>query len=370
MNLEKPTLLCLDDEINNLDALERIFRKKYNVLKALTPLQAFNYLDQYENLPVIISDQRMPEITGVEFLEKSITTHPDTIRILLTGYTDVESVIESVNKAQIYRYLTKPWDTNDLLKTVDEAYEKFLLKNELKFKNEKLTAALNELQNLDKAKSQFMILINHELKTPLTSIISFSSLLKETVLSEEQNLFTDRINKSSDKLKKIIDDALLIVKGEVGLIQIQESQFDLNSVVHNLPLEISQNLKVKNQKIISFINLSNITTDQNLLTTAIHRALHNATKFGIASSEIIFKVDPVEIQSQQKIKISITNQGPHIAENILNKILKPFQLDENVMNHSVGMGLGLTICQTLIKALGGAINILNTENGVVVEFIL
>ena len=128
MNLEtdKPYLLCLDDEPDNLDALERIFRKNYSVLKATTPEQAFSILDNYPALSVIISDQRMPLITGVEFLEKSITSHPDTIRILLTGYTDIESVIDAVNKGQIYRYLTKPWDPVDLIHTVDQAAEKFL----------------------------------------------------------------------------------------------------------------------------------------------------------------------------------------------------------------------------------------------------
>lgn len=366
MNQEKPALLCLDDEINNLDALERIFRKKYNVLKALTPLEAFNFLDQYKDLPVIISDQRMPEITGVEFLEKSITTHPDTIRILLTGYTDIESVIESVNKGQIYRYLTKPWDTTDLLNTVNQAYEKYNLKNELKVKNQRLSEALSELQNLDKAKSQFMILINHELKTPLTSIISFSSLLKETVLSEEQNLFTDRIIKSSDKLKKIIDDVLLIVKGEVGSIPVNEDFVDFNLILKNLPVEITTNMNTKNQKIVTDFEAAQIHTDYNLISTAIYRAIHNATKFGAAQSDITLSTQ----KTDSEFTISITNQGANISESVLNKILKPFQLDENVMNHSVGMGLGLTICQTLVKAIKGRLAIRNLPNGVTVEFIL
>lgn len=366
MSTEKPALLCLDDEVNNLDALERIFRKKYNVLKALTPLEAFNFLDQYQELPIIISDQRMPEITGVEFLEKSITTHPDTVRILLTGYTDIESVIESVNKGQIYRYLTKPWDTTDLLNTVDQALEKYLLKSELKIKNQKLSEALNELQTLDKAKSQFMILINHELKTPLTSIISFSSLLKETLLSEEQNLFTERIIKSSDKLKRIIDDVLLIVKGEMDTIPVNYEMTNLNTVVKNIPAEMTANMKLKNQNLVLKMDLQQIKTDQNLISTAIYRAIHNAIKFGSMNSQITLAT----FKDKDKIVISITNEGSHISENVVKKILKPFQLDENVMNHSMGMGLGLTICQTLIKTLKGQLAIRNLENGVSVDFLL
>ncbi len=360
----KPFLLCLDDEIDNLDALERIFRKKYTVLKALTPKEAFDHLDQHPNLAVIISDQRMPQITGVEFLEKSITTHPETVRILLTGYTDIDSVIGAVNQAQIYRYLTKPWDPVDLQNTVDQALERYLLREELKIKNIELENALFELKNLDHAKSQFMILINHELKTPLTSILSFAGLLKETVLSDEQNLFTDRITKSSEKLKNIIDDVLFIVKGEVGLIPIRNEAFKIESIFLEIPSEISASLKTKNQTLRFDLQKTDMISDPYLVKTALMRALHNATKFGKAHSDIKIK----SLCEKNEIIVIIQNQGPQISQNILDKLLKPFMLDENMMNHSVGMGLGLTICQTLMKALHGRLAINNQDNGVSTEF--
>ncbi len=368
MNLvtEKPYLLCLDDEPSNLDALERIFRKNYSVLKAVTPEEAFQFLDQYPVLPVIISDQRMPLITGVEFLEKSIATHPDTVRILLTGYTDIESVISAVNKGQIYRYLTKPWDPVDLTSTVDQAAEKYLLKNELKEKNKDLEKALSELQSLDKAKNQFMILINHELKTPLTTILSFAGLLKETTLSDEQKLFTDRIIKSSDKLKSIVEDVLLIVKGEVGLISRKIDRFNTSSLLKNIPSEITASLNIKSQTVRLITDLDSFEVDPVLTQMAFNRALHNAAKFGIAQSEILIKIDK---QASGQPSLVIENKGPAISAAVIEKIMKPFMLDENIMNHSIGMGLGLTICQTLMKAQGGQLKVLNIESGVRVELL-
>ena len=362
---EKPFLLCLDDEIDNLDALERIFRKKYNVLKALTPKEAFDHLDQHPQMSVIISDQRMPQITGVEFLEKSIATHPDTVRILLTGYTDIDSVISAVNQGQIYRYLTKPWDPVDLQNTVDQACEKYLLRQELKIKNFELQQALNELRNLDQAKSQFMILINHELKTPLTSIISFTGLLKETVLSDEQNLFTDRITKSSEKLKNIVDDVLFIVKGEIGMIPVKFEKLKIENLFLQLPPEIASSLKNKNQNLKFDLQKLEINSDPHLLKIAIIRALQNATKFGRSHTDITIQA---AFDENSNLVLKIKNQGPQISQNILEKLLKPFMLDENVMNHSVGMGLGLTICQTLVKALAGQLKIINEPDGVSVEF--
>jgi two-component system sensor histidine kinase/response regulator len=211
----KHTILCVDDERDNVEALERIFRRKYNVLKATSGKEALEILDS-NTVSLIISDQRMPHMTGVEFLSQSLRTHPEAVRILLTGYTDVESVIAAINSGQIYRYVTKPWDPRELEVAVDRAIERFEMAQELKQKNKELEKALNELKSLDEAKSHFMILINHELKTPLTTLISYLDLLKETKLSEEQQLFLKRVVGSTDRLKEIVFDVLEFVAAETG----------------------------------------------------------------------------------------------------------------------------------------------------------
>src|SRR5690606_10482956 len=106
----KHNILIVDDEADNVDALERLFRKKYQVLKATSAIEALTQLKSHE-VAVIISDQRMPKMTGVQFLSESIKLQPDAIRMLLTGYTDIESAIEAINSGGVYRYITKPWDS-------------------------------------------------------------------------------------------------------------------------------------------------------------------------------------------------------------------------------------------------------------------
>lgn len=362
---QKPKILCLDDESDNLDALERIFRKKFTVLKATSAKAAFEMLDNSPDIGVIVSDQRMPVITGVEFLQKSIVSHPNTTRILLTGYTDISSVIEAVNKGEIYRYLTKPWDPVDLLNTVSQGYEKYVLQSELKNKNQELERALEELKSLDKVKNQFMILINHELKTPLTAVLSFAALLKETTLTEEQNLFTDRILKSADKLKNIVDDVLLIVKGEVGMIPVKMSQVKTDWFMGNISPEVAQSIKDKSQSLKFNSNLEHIQVDSKLTQMAFNRALHNATKFGLAESEIVVMVHS---EPGHQAVINISNKGPKISEQLIEKIMKPFQMDENIMNHSVGLGLGLSICNTLLKSQNAYLRVQNLNDGVMVSF--
>ena len=365
--LAKPKILCVDDEIDNLDALERIFRKTYQVFKAISAKEATLTLKNHLDIGVIISDQRMPIISGVEFLEGTVNTHPESTRILLTGYTDIDSVITAINKGQIFRYITKPWDTADLMNTVDRAYEKYQLRQDLRKKNEDLQSALQELQTLDKTKSQFMILINHELKTPLTAILSFAGLLKETVLTEEQRLFVDRINKSSEKLKSIIDDVLLIVKGEMGLIKVIKEKSSSEFFFKNWPADFNASMKSKNQTLALALTATHFNSDPQLLKTVIQRALHNATKFGLANSTITLAIFD---NTDGRTQIDIFNEGPNINESLIEKIYKPFTLDENVMNHSVGMGLGLTICQTLIRSMNGNMVIKNEDRGVKISFIL
>ena len=120
LNKIKHTIMCVDDEIDNVEALERIFRKKYTVLKATSADEGLKLL-KINKVSLIIADQRMPIKTGVEFLKESIALYPDAVRILLTGYTDVDSIIAAINSGEVYRYITKPWDPADLALTIDKA---------------------------------------------------------------------------------------------------------------------------------------------------------------------------------------------------------------------------------------------------------
>ncbi|NMM27629.1 MAG: response regulator [Glaciimonas sp.] len=143
------TLLCVDDEPNILSALRRLFRAKgYRVLVAESGHAGLQVLAT-EAVDLVISDMRMPEMDGAHFLELVRTRWPDTIRILLTGYADVSSIIEAINRGEIYRYITKPWDDNDMLLVVRDALERKVLQNE-KLRLEELTQRQNnELKALN-----------------------------------------------------------------------------------------------------------------------------------------------------------------------------------------------------------------------------
>ena len=124
-SLKKPRMLVVDDEPDNLDLLYRTFRREYQVLRAESGVQALEVLQNEGEVAVIISDQRMPEMTGTEFLSKTVPEFPDTVRIILTGFTDVEDLVQAINAGQVYRYITKPWDPDELKAVVQRATDTY-----------------------------------------------------------------------------------------------------------------------------------------------------------------------------------------------------------------------------------------------------
>jgi diguanylate cyclase (GGDEF)-like protein/PAS domain S-box-containing protein len=123
------TLLVVDDDVNVLAALHRLFRRDgYRVLTAASPAEGFELLAMY-NVQVILCDQRMPVMSGTEFLSKVKEMYPETIRIILSGYTGVETVLESINRGAIYRFYTKPWDDVALRDNVRLAFRHYWLQN-------------------------------------------------------------------------------------------------------------------------------------------------------------------------------------------------------------------------------------------------
>jgi response regulator RpfG family c-di-GMP phosphodiesterase len=147
MASDKITILYVDDEENNLFSFKATFRIRYNVITALSGDAALEVLAT-KKVHIIITDQRMPEMTGVEFLEKVLEKYPDPMRILLTGYADMTAVVDAVNKGKIFHYLTKPWIEQELDQAISRAYEKYLEKAQLKEMNEKLETSNDQFEFL------------------------------------------------------------------------------------------------------------------------------------------------------------------------------------------------------------------------------
>lgn len=143
-------IMIVDDEPANLRALLRLFRQDYEVVTAESGPEALTLLKQH-NVALLISDQRMPEMSGIELMKNTVDLRPQMVKILLTGYTDVEALIESINSGLVYRYITKPWNNDDLRLTVSRAlehYEVIKSKYLLDMENKRLRSRLSEISEL------------------------------------------------------------------------------------------------------------------------------------------------------------------------------------------------------------------------------
>src|ERR671938_1294268 len=140
-------ILIVDDEPANLRLLERLFRRDYQVLAAPSGEEALRLLEQHD-VALLITDQRMPGMSGIELLKRTADLRPHMVRIILTGYTDISSLVEAINCGQVYKYVTKPWSNDQLRLTVARAvehYENTRSRHELELRNKRLSLRLEQM---------------------------------------------------------------------------------------------------------------------------------------------------------------------------------------------------------------------------------
>jgi len=185
MNTEKipHPILYIDDEKDNLTVFQSAFRRDYKVHLAASGKEGLQIMKK-EDIHLVITDQRMPEMTGIEFLEKIMPDYPDCIRMILTGFSDVEAIIQAINKGRVYRYITKPWNRDELKVTMDRALEAYNLKQQ----NINLIEELKEAnQNLEQKVIERTRQIEQQNKK-ITDSIHYASRIQNALLPLKKDL--------------------------------------------------------------------------------------------------------------------------------------------------------------------------------------
>src|SRR5438445_7413122 len=177
------TVLVVDDESDVVASVKDLLRLDYKVLGTSRAAEALEIVDR-EPVDVVMTDQRMPGITGVELLEQVRAKNPDAMRLLFTGYADIRAVIDAINRGNVYRYITKPWDPDELQAVVRDAVERHdliaerqRLITELERANAELVRINAELGATSALKSNFIQVASHELRTPLAILLPLTNLV-------------------------------------------------------------------------------------------------------------------------------------------------------------------------------------------------
>jgi two-component system sensor histidine kinase/response regulator len=355
---EKIKILYVDDEENNLISFRANFRKDYHVLTAISTQDAFSILEK-EPAQIIISDQRMPNTTGVEFLEQALKLYPDSIRLLITAYSDIELVIEAINRGQITKYIKKPWDFEKLSLAIDHCVTLYKTRIELQLKNIELQKANDEL-------TKFAYSVSHDLRSPLTSILGIISLAKVTpemhIALSYFEMIESRIFKLDTFIKNLIDHSKNASYESLNVsIDIKEFITSIWEVSKHQGNSINFELFVDQKHAFYGDSLRLKIIFENLIS--------NAIKFQNPLAQNHFIKIHALIQEHQ-VSITLSDNGIGINKNYISSIFNLFFRTEDFLQ-AEGSGIGLYLVKEAITKIGGNIKVESEQkHGTTFELII
>ncbi len=342
----KHRILCVDDEQHNLDALRRVLRKEYEVLTALSGDEGLELLKQHQ-ISLIISDQRMPKMSGVDFLEKSIALCPGIVRIILTGFTDVDDLIGAINTGRVYRYINKPWDPNDLLVTIKRALENL----ELSIENRKL---LDDVVRLEKLATVGQVAsgINHEVRNQL-SILMGVQLIQQMYPDDDLiNKVTNQVIMARDRILTILNEIKSYGKQTCETLKQQSVAVSKLLVPVLSILEFDPETKHITYEVNNQFDPP-ILCDHDRVVQVLINLVRNAAHAMDCTGSVVIQVE----QKNQIVQINITDTGCGIPPDIQNQIWQPFFTTKG----EKGTGLGLAMSKRIIESHSGELSFYSEE---------
>lgn len=361
----KPALLIVDDEPRVLDVLVKTFENRYVVWPCLNAIEALEVLAA-NDVQVILTDERMPKMSGMTFLKEAREKNPSTVNIILTAYSDITVAIEAINSGIVYRYIVKPWDTEELLVIVRQAFERHhlfehnrVLTETLVSKNKELEERLEELQRTREKLSrseklsligQLTASIGHELKNPLSRIKSAANIIKTdmTDATDEKKELLNIIDNEVLISTKIINDLLDFSRDRKALLKFN----DLNQIVESTlsRLRIPQHIALEQDL---EHNLTGLYLDDGQIQQVLINLLMNAIQALDDGGKIYLKTERIGT----RVKLTVKDTGCGMRPEHIEKIFEPLYTTK-----PKGIGLGMSIVKMLMDKHEGTIAIDSREN--------
>jgi two-component system sensor histidine kinase/response regulator len=344
MSDRKIRILYIDDEEHNLQSFKASFRKQYDITTTISVVEAEEIMEQQE-FHVILADQRMPGMTGVQFFEKIRSKFPESIRILITGHTDISAAIDAINKGEVFRFIDKPWDYTYVENAITHAYDIFKTRAELKQRNLDLQKAYEELD-------KFVYSASHDLRAPLMSVLGIVNLALMEDDVQSQNEYLDLIKQSVKKLDTFIINIIDYYKNARGVQAIAEINFQ--QLVNDVTEAIKFLPEFGRINMITHINQTGIFySDAMKLRIIFNNLITNAVKFQDIKKEDPFIKLTINA-TPEHTKITFEDNGLGIKKDDVEKIFKMFY---RAGATNSGSGIGLYIVHEAITKLEGTINV-------------
>ncbi len=349
----KPRVMIVDDEPGHLSSMKSLLSEEYDVIAAQDGNEALEIINGMEHpgkLNVIISDQRMPGLTGVELFERLFSQIPDTVRIILTAHADVPVILDAVNRAKIYEFILKPFEPATLLMSIRRAINVYELKLELE---EKRIALESRNQELEK----FITIIAHDLRNPMQAVVLASEMLYtkyDHLDVDKRKNYAREIHQNQLRISGLLENLLKWAQSQRGTIECKPEKVDIGNVVDENIKLVELSAEKKDIKTISEIEPNTFAfADLDMTKTVIRNLVSNAVKFTETGGEVNVtagtKADIVEI--------SVSDNGIGMDAEALEGL---FRLDVSSSKGTageIGSRLGLILCKEFIEKNNGTIQV-------------
>jgi signal transduction histidine kinase len=367
----KPCLLVVDDEPDLVQSVKDLLRFDYRVLGATRAGEGLALMAR-EDVHVVMSDQRMPEMTGVEFLKRIKDTYPDTIRLLFTAYADLSAVTDAINQGNVYRYISKPWEPDELRTVLKQAVDQYRLQaerkqllREVQDKNRQLESANQELRRANDLKQAFIKVASHELRTPLTIIQGLSELAhKHTHAPVQLDHWLTQIYQTSVRLNDRIEQMVKLLLAERFERVLEPTHVPLAELLRDAAREVHSFIEGRGQKLTIDApdRLDTIHAERDKIHDCIVQLLMNAIKFTPDGGTIRLSARRT---ADGGGTIAVSDTGIGIDADSLPRIFDPFFTRFDVSRHSSGtfefdrrgLGLGLTMVKAFVEMHGGRVGV-------------
>jgi signal transduction histidine kinase len=367
---KRHTLLVVDDEVDVLESLRHQFHRTHRVLTASSGAKAIEMLTS-NDVELILTDQRMPGMSGDVFLRHARQIKPDAIRMLFTGYADIQAVINAVNEGHIFRYILKPWDATELEGIIRQGAEQYdllaerrRLLAELQEANIELVHINEELSRAGQLKTAFIEVASHEFNTPITLVLGLTELLRlsNPERPEQENEIIRQITASGRQLARLVTNLLTLLRAEDFRRTLSRSPVDLPELIRGVvdsvrPFVLARQLHVQT-KVAD--GLGTFEIDGDKISAVLVNLLTNAIKFTPDGGQIELAAQPC---GDAAALITVEDSGVGLEPEAFRHLFQPFFTQLDPSRHSSGdfgfgkrgLGLGLSIAKQFVEMHRGQI---------------
>ena len=367
-------VLVVDDEPDVLRSVYDLLRIDYEVVTCQRASEALDHLKAVTDVAVILSDQRMPGMTGIELLQQARLIRPETTRLLFTAYADIHTVIDAINHGHVFRYITKPWGAEELESVIRQAVERhdmIIEKNQLLAELQTANAKLAEANRL---KGIFLEVASHELNTPVTVVLGLTDLWKLSLTNDAtgpERQWVERINAAARRLAKTVQRMFKLVENREFGQTLNLETVELEPLVREAIEELTPYLEARKQRVEVEIEpqFGSIDADSSKIMDILINLLANAIKFTPDSGTIRVQAQSLE-GNPEWVRVVIKDEGVGVHPSEQQYLFEPFFTGFDTLHHSSGdyqfgkrgIGLGLCLVKTFVELHGGRVEVQSTPD--------